>query len=137
MRRGAWPGPDAKGAAQWLVDFAAHHRLDRWVLFPGGDAEARLVAQRHDLLGEAFVLTTPPWSVARFALDKRLTHQHADAVGVYSPWSSFPIDGSDVAQLACPFPAILKPTVQAGRNRFTDSEGVAGERSRCAPCALR
>jgi D-aspartate ligase len=119
LRRGAWPGPDAKGAAQWLVDFAAHHRLDRWVLFPGGDAEARLVAQRHDFLGQAFVLTTPPWPVARFALDKRLTHQHADAVGVDSPRSYFPIDGSDVAQLACPFPAILKPTVQVGRNRFS------------------
>jgi D-aspartate ligase len=122
VRRGTWPGPDAKSAAQWLVDFAAHHRLDRWVLFPGGDAEARLVAQRHDLLGEAFVLTTPPWSVARFALDKRLTHQHADAVGVYSPWSAFPIDRNEVAEIACPFPAILKPTVQAGRNRFTTAK---------------
>jgi D-aspartate ligase len=119
VRRGAWPGPDAKGAAQWLVDFAAHHHLDRWVLFPGGDAEARLVGQRHDLLGQAFVLTTPPWPVTRFALDKRLTHQHADAVGVDSPRSSFPIDRNDVQNLACPFPAILKPTVLAGRNRFT------------------
>jgi D-aspartate ligase len=119
VRRGTWPGPDAKGAAQWLVDFAAHHRLDRWVLFPGGDAEARLVAQRHDLLAEAFVLTTPPWPVSRFALDKRLTHQHADAVGVDSPWSSFPIDDNDIAKLACPFPAILKPTVLAERNRFS------------------
>jgi D-aspartate ligase len=118
-RRGAWPGPDARGAAQWLVDFAAHHRLDRWVLFPGGDDEARLMAQRHDLFSGAFVLTTPPWPVTRFALDKRLTHQHADAVGVDSPWSYFPIDGSDVAQLDCRFPAILKPTVRVGRNRFT------------------
>jgi D-aspartate ligase len=122
LRRGAWPGPDAKGAAQWLLDFAAHHRLDRWVLFPGGDAEARLVAQRHDVLSEAFVLTTPPWPVARFALDKRLTHQHADAVGVYSPWSYFPIDGNDIAQFACSFPAILKPTAHAGRNRFTTAK---------------
>jgi D-aspartate ligase len=118
LRRGAWPGPDAKGAAQWLVDFAAHHRLDRWVLFPGGDAEARLVAQHCDLLGEAFVLTTPPWPVTRFALDKRLTHEHAVTVGVDSPWCHFPIDGGDVAKLACRFPAILKPTVQIGRNRF-------------------
>jgi D-aspartate ligase len=122
LRRGAWPGPDAKGAAQWLVDFAAHHRLDRWVLFPGGDAEARLVAQRHDLLGAAFILTTPPWPVTRFALDKRLTHEHAATVGVDSPWSYFPIDGGDVAKLACRFPAILKPTVQTGRNRFTDAK---------------
>jgi D-aspartate ligase len=119
VRRGEWAGPDAIGAAQWLIDFAHHHRLERWVLLPGGDAEARLVAQRHDMLGETFVLTTPPWPVTRFALDKRLTHQHADAVGVYSPWSYFPIDRTDIANLACPFPVILKPTVQTGRNRFT------------------
>ncbi|MBV9970800.1 MAG: ATP-grasp domain-containing protein [Xanthobacteraceae bacterium] len=119
LRRGAWPGPDAKGAAEWLVDFAAHHHLVRWVLFPGGDAEARLVAQCPDLLGEAFVLTTPAWPIARFMLDKQLAHQHADAVGVASPWSYFPVERNDVAKLACPLPAILKPTVFAGRNRFT------------------
>ena len=117
-----WAGPGDKGAAQWLVDLAAHHRLDRWVLFPGGDAEAQLVAQHHDVLGQAFALTTPPWAVARFACDKRLTHLHADSVGVYSPWSAFPIDRNEVAGLACPFPSILKPTVQAGRNRFTTAK---------------
>src|SRR5271155_112597 len=51
-RSAIWAGPDAKGAAQWLVDFAAHHRLERWVLFPGGDAEARLIEQRHEMLAQ-------------------------------------------------------------------------------------
>jgi len=121
-RSAIWAGPDAKGAAQWLVDFAAHHRLERWVLFPGGDAEARLIAQRHDMLAQTFALTTPPWAVARFACDKRLTHLHADSVGVFSPWSYFPSDRKDVAQLDCDFPVILKPTFSAGRNRFTTAK---------------
>ena len=67
-----WPGPDDEGAAVWLVDLAARHRLDRWVLYPGGDAEARLIAQRHQVLGQAFTLTTPPWATARFACRQAL-----------------------------------------------------------------
>jgi predicted ATP-grasp superfamily ATP-dependent carboligase len=114
-----WAGPGDKGAAQWLVDLAARHRLDRWVLFPGGDAEAQLVAQHHDALGQVFALTTPPWAVARFACDKRLTHLHADSVGVDSPPSWFPAHRKDIAALDCGFPVILKPTSHAGRNRFT------------------
>jgi D-aspartate ligase len=114
-----WPGPDEKGAAEWLVDLASHHRLDRWVLYPGGDAEARLIAQWHPVLGQAFTLVTPPWAVARFACDKRLTHLHADSVGVDSPWSFVPADRKEVAALDCAFPVILKPAFQAGRNRFT------------------
>jgi D-aspartate ligase len=115
----SWAGPDEKGAAEWLVDLAARHRLDRWVLYPGGDAEARLIAQRHQMLGQAFALTTPTWAVARFACDKRLTHMHADSVGVDTPWSYFPADRKDVAALDCDFPVILKPTFYGGRNRFT------------------
>ncbi len=114
-----WTGPDKKGAAEWLVDLAARHRLARWVLYPGGDAEARLIAQRHQMLGQAYALTTPPWAVARFACDKRLTHMHADSVGVDSPWNYFPEDRNDIAALDCSFPVILKPTFNAGRNRFT------------------
>ena len=94
-----WPGPDDAGAAAWLVGLAARHRLDRWVLYPGGDAEARLIAQRHHVLGQVYTLTTPPWTTARFACNKRLTHDHADSVGVDSPWSYFPIDRRGVAAL--------------------------------------
>lgn len=118
-RSRTWAGPDAKGAAQWLVDFARYNSLDRWVLYPGGDAEVRLVAQCHELLGETFALTTPPWAVARFACDKRLTHRLADTVGVDSPRSHFPANRQDVARLDCDFPVILKPTSYSGRNRFT------------------
>jgi D-aspartate ligase len=114
-----WPGPDDERATDWLLDLAARQRLDGWVLYPGGDAEARLIAQRHHVLGQAFTLTTPPWTTARFACNKRLTHDHAVSVGVDSPWSYFPSDRRGVAALDRHFPVILKPTIAAGRNRFT------------------
>ncbi|MGA2044909.1 MAG: ATP-grasp domain-containing protein [Roseiarcus sp.] len=118
-RRFDWAGPGDPGAAAFLLDLAARHGLDRWVLFAGGDDEVRFVAQSHALLGSAFRLTTPPWSVARLACDKRLTHRHALAVGVDSPWSSFPRDRREVAALDCRFPVILKPAFRAARNAFT------------------
>jgi D-aspartate ligase len=130
-----WPGPDDGCAAAWLVDLAARHQLDGWALYPGGDAEARLIAQRHHVLGRVFTLTTPPWATTRFACNKRLTHDHADSVGVDTPWSYFPNDRRGVAALDCHFPVILKPTIPAGRNRFTRAKAWrANDRATLLAC---
>jgi predicted ATP-grasp superfamily ATP-dependent carboligase len=114
-----WDGPDHDGAAKWLIDLAARHGLDRWVLFAGGDTEVRLVSQHRAMLEQAYRVTTPPWPVAGIACDKRRTHAHATSVGVASPWSFYPRDRDDVAALDCRFPVILKPTVNTGRNALT------------------
>jgi D-aspartate ligase len=114
-----WPGPEHEDAADWLLDFAARHHLDRWALFAGGDAEVALIARHHATLAKAYRLTTPPWTIARIACDKRLTHQHAASVGVDSPWSAYPGSPDEVAALNCRFPVILKPTVRTARNAFT------------------
>ena len=114
-----WVGPDDEDAVGWLVDLAARHRLDRWVLFAGADAEVRFVAQNHATLAQAYRLTTPPWAVTRIACDKRLAHQHAASVGVDFPWSYYPRDRNDLATVDCSFPAVLKPTFSLGRNAFT------------------
>jgi D-aspartate ligase len=114
-----WPGPSYEDAARWLVDFAAQHRLDRWVLFAGGDEEVRLIARHHAMLGQAYRLTTMPWEIARIACDKGLTYEHAEAIGLDTPWSRYPKSRDQVAALDCRFPLILKPRVHTGRNAFT------------------
>jgi D-aspartate ligase len=115
----AWPGPDHDEAVAWLIDLAASHHLDRWVLFAAADAEVRFVAQHHAALDVAFRVTTPSWPVAGIACDKRLTYEHAAAVGVPVPWSFYPHCRDELAAVDCRFPAILKPTVNEGRNAFT------------------
>jgi len=117
-----WPGPDDKEAAGWLLDFAVRHGLSGWALFAGGDEEARLLAQHRAILQSAYRVTTPPWAVARFAIDKRLAYQHADSVGVDRPRSWRPSTPDDAAALSCEFPVILKPAYRAGRNAFTDAK---------------
>src|ERR1035438_7377529 len=37
----AWPGPDDAHALEYLLKLAERHNLRGWVLFPGGDSEAR------------------------------------------------------------------------------------------------
>jgi predicted ATP-grasp superfamily ATP-dependent carboligase len=122
-----WAGPNNKDSVDRLVEFAARHRLRRWVLFAGADDEVRLVAQHHAMLEQAFRLTTPPWAVARFACDKRLTHQHADSVGVDYPWSCYPRDRDELAAVDCRFPVILKPAFRSGRNAFTAAKAWRAE----------
>src|SRR5437763_11433908 len=46
-RFAAWPGCEDPGALQFLLEHARSHDLTGWVLIPGGDAEARFVAENH------------------------------------------------------------------------------------------
>ena len=115
----SWPGPDHADAVELLLELAHRYRLEGFVLFPGGDAEAQLVSQNHARLSTVFRVTIPPWGMARWALDKRLTYDRAAALGIDYPWSYYPRDRQDVAQLPCRFPIILKPTIRKGINAFT------------------
>ena len=122
IRGDHWPGPNDPGAVDWLRQFAGRHRLDGWTLFACGDAEVQLVAHNHASLAAVFRLVTPPWTVTRWTADKRLTYQFASDIGVHVPWSYYPQGREDVAQVACRFPVILKPTVHEGRNAFTQAK---------------
>jgi D-aspartate ligase len=114
-----WAGPDHADAAAFVLELARHHRLDSWVIICGGDAEARFVAQNHAALAMTFRLTTPPWETVQWASDKRLTYRRAAELGIDCPWSAYPRDRHEVAELDCRFPLILKPTVRNSNNAFT------------------
>jgi D-aspartate ligase len=115
----AWPGPAHPQALDWLLAFASRWKLEGWVLFPGADAELRLLAQNHDALSNVFHAAAPDWSVAQWTHDKRLTQQHAQAVGVATPLSIYPRTVDDLIGWDCAFPVILKPTVHDVPNAFT------------------
>ncbi len=117
-----WKGPQSETAVSDLLAFAAGHDVNGWVLFAGGDPEVRLICKHHAELSAAFRLTTPPWSVARFAHDKRLTHERAVLTGVDYPWTYYPRSGRELAELDCSFPLILKPTFRERRDPFTSAK---------------
>jgi predicted ATP-grasp superfamily ATP-dependent carboligase len=117
-----WPGAGHPGAIDHLLELARHHGLENWVLYAAGDADARLIAQHHAALSAVFRLAVPPWDTLKWAYDKRLMNDHAKLVGVDTPWTVFPRDEHAVAALDCAFPLILKPTVHATRNAFTQAK---------------
>jgi D-aspartate ligase len=114
-----WRGPDQGDAAAELLDIASLNHLHGWVLFPGGDEEARLISRHHSALSSVFQLTTPPWEQMKWAYDKRLTYERAAHLGIRYPLSHYPRDRDEVAALVCRFPVILKPTVHERKNAFT------------------
>ena len=115
----SWAGPNSPDAVKTLLELAERHDLSGYVLFPGGDEEARLVAQNHAALSSVFRVTTPEWETTQWALDKKLTYQRAASLGIHHPWSLYPRGRQDIAQLNCRFPVILKPTARLGANAFT------------------
>jgi D-aspartate ligase len=114
-----WGGPGQDSAVEELLDFGRQHRLQGWVLFPGGDAEAKCFSQNHDRLSEMFRVTTPPWDAVQWAADKRLTYECAARLGIGYPVSYYPADRDAAARLPCRFPMILKPSNREKTNPFT------------------
>ena len=118
----SWHGAREDGALAYLTDLAARHRLDGWVLFAGGDAEVRFVAQNHAALGAIFTLTTPPWDVIRWAYDKRWMNTLAAELGLEQPFSRYPRSRHDLAKLGIRFPVVIKPTTCEGRGAFVTAK---------------
>jgi D-aspartate ligase len=81
--------------------------LEGWVLFPLQDETVETVARATDLLAAHYRLTTPPWEVARHALDKRLTQRLAASAGVPAPRTWYPDSEDGLGEVQ--FPAIVKP----------------------------
>src|SRR6202030_3254042 len=115
----AWPGPDQIDAVEFLKTLARRHHLEGWVLIAAGDADLRVLSQRHADLAAVFRVTFPPWDTVRWAHDKRLTYQRAAELGIDFPECYQPRDLQGVAQLDCRFPVVLKPAVHEQRNAFT------------------
>ena len=73
-----------------MLELAERYHLRGWVLFPGGDAEARFIALHHHALASVFRVTTPAWDTLKWAAEKNLTHRLAAEIGVACPWTFRP-----------------------------------------------
>lgn len=96
--------------------------VNGWAVFPCRDDAVETIARHHATLGRRFCLSTPPWSVVRWAADKRLTYQLAGQIGLHAPWTAYPANADEVRALDCRFPVILKPATKVRTNRFTQAK---------------
>ena len=114
-----WNGPGQADALAYLLALAERERLAGAVLFAGGDAEVRFIAQNHDRLAALFRLTTPTWDIVQPMFDKRLMYAHAATIAVAAPLGYAPRDRRDLDDMPCRFPLVLKPTERTTENAFT------------------
>jgi predicted ATP-grasp superfamily ATP-dependent carboligase len=81
-----------------------------WTIFPTRDDAAVVIAKNHEYLSRWYRLTIPPWEVMQWLINKNLTYQAADAVGVdtaksYGPATSEAADCHEIS-----FPVVVKPS---------------------------
>jgi D-aspartate ligase len=115
----SWPGPNAAGATDFLLELGRRHGLFGWVLVPCADEEARLISQNHAALARMFRLRTPSWETMRWAYDKHRMNERAAALGLNLPRSFSAASRQDLVDADVRFPAILKPAVKHHGNAFT------------------
>ena len=118
----AWPGAEHPDGVASIMDVAARHHLDGWVLLATGDQDMRMIAQSRAQFASRFRVPTPAWETVQWLYDKRLTYRRAAELGIDCPWSFHPQGLDDVAQLDCRFPVILKPAVREGTDAFTQAK---------------
>jgi predicted ATP-grasp superfamily ATP-dependent carboligase len=117
-----WPGGDGESQVDYLLEVAARHNLDQWVLFPTSDETAALLSRCHSKLSRRFRVSTPTWDVLRWAYDKRLTYRLAANQDVDYPLTFYPLTDTDLEGVNCEFPAILKPATHASVNQLTEDK---------------
>ncbi|MCL2669738.1 MAG: hypothetical protein FWE89_03540, partial [Syntrophaceae bacterium] len=116
---------------QFLIGMAIKWDLRGWMLFPDGDKEVSLIANHYNELGEYYRLTTPPWDITRWAVNKRLTYQLAAEAGVAYPKTFYPQSRADVETLSGKFPMLMKPAHHLGNDAFSNSRAWrAGDRGK-------
>ena len=112
-----WPNGECEAQVDYLLELAARHKLDGWVLFPTSDESAALLSKFRVALSSRYRVSTPTWDILQWAYDKRLTYRLAEQEKVDYPVTLYPSSESDLD--ACAFPAILKPAAHVSVNRFT------------------
>ena len=106
------PRPANAAALQtFLLEIAGSRNLQGWVVFPCTDEFVRVLARGHESLSRQYVLITPPWEIAQFLYDKRLTHRLALQQDVPIPETHNPGNLDALAALDIEPPVVLKPAI--------------------------
>jgi predicted ATP-grasp superfamily ATP-dependent carboligase len=121
-RRFSWKGPTGPDAVRFLLDLAAKHRMQNWLLVPGGDAEVRLIAENRDVLASSFNVMSSRWRELETLCNKQQLAARAQASGVASPTIHHVGSEAAASTLDLRFPVVLKPAQRETRNVFTQAK---------------
>ncbi|MFX0092579.1 MAG: hypothetical protein ACFFBD_12520 [Candidatus Hodarchaeota archaeon] len=71
-----------------------------WVIIPTTDYYVTLVSQKWEELSKHFILTTAPWHIVRFCIDKLLTYKIAKKAGIPTPQTYCPRNEKELKKIA-------------------------------------
>lgn len=74
-------------------------RKRSWVLIPTSDFFVTMVAQNWETLSKYFTLTTPPWNITQYCIDKLLTYRIAEKAGIPTPQTFCPQNKEELKKL--------------------------------------
>ncbi len=97
--------------AQLLLREAQESNLQGCVIFAVTDEYVEAISDNHQTLSLIFKLTSPPPEITKYALDKRLTHEKADELGIAKPWTLSARSFAEIETSNLPYPVILKPAI--------------------------
>ncbi|MFH0810083.1 MAG: ATP-grasp domain-containing protein [Pseudomonadota bacterium] len=99
----------------FLLDLAFGEGLTGWLLVPNDDEQVEFISRHRHALERVYSLSVPSERTVSVVSDKRLTYRFAVEHEVATPATWNPSGEEELAEIKCPFPAIIKP---ARRNPF-------------------
>ena len=112
-------GDSEEERISFLIDLANRNNLNRWAIFPDSDKWASFLAKNQNILEKYYTYTTPKWDILKWSIDKRLTYQLAEEVGMHYPLTYYPGNRTDVLKIDGAFPMILKPALHEKQDLFS------------------
>jgi D-aspartate ligase len=117
-----WTSGDEGAQLDHLRDLAARYGLAGWTVIPTDDETAALVSRGRQRLGERYIVAATEWEAMRWAHDKRLTYQLGLDVEIDQPRTWLTSSFAELETVAWEPPAILKPAIKRGSNRFVQDK---------------
>ena len=106
--------PDPEAEETQFIDCLMDDRLFQAgeVLIPTSDATLAAASRHKDRLSQKFIVACPDWNITRQFLEKKLTAEIAQRVGISTPRTFLPTSLADIRNLegTLQFPALAKPS---------------------------
>lgn len=115
---------DEAETVRTILDVGERLGLHGWIIFPTRDEVVTALSRARDTLSQLYRVPTPPWTVVRHAIDKRLTYDVAQRAGVDVPATWHPRSAEELSEVRpSRWPLVVKPAI---KQRFIYETRVKG-----------
>jgi D-aspartate ligase len=103
---------DERKTVDTVIEIGKRYGYRGWVLYPTRDETVAAFARHHDRLAKYFRVTTQPWEITKWALDKANIYQLATELGIPSPQTHIVKTEAELPELYTRLPLAIKPAMK-------------------------